>query len=49
MIGYGAAFVIGWLFFTVCRAYNSKDAYPWSLGGPIWGLVFMGLNWVATL
>ncbi len=53
MIGYGHAFVIGYCFFLVARLVTYRGGqssfYPWSLGGPMWGAVFMGLNWVAGL
>lgn len=49
MIGYGLAFVIGYVFFLVFRVTNMREVYPWSIGSLAWGCVFMGLNWIAGL
>ncbi|KKM09627.1 hypothetical protein LCGC14_1722770 [marine sediment metagenome] len=49
MIGYGLAFVIGWILAGVGRVSMRKGVWPWSPGLILWGLVFMGLNWIASL
>ncbi len=49
MMNYGLAFVIGYVFFIVCRVFHEKGVVPWSPGGCFWGALAMGLNWVASL
>ncbi len=49
MIGYGLAFVIGWLFILVHTGVKNEQFYPWDLKAIAWGLIFMGLNWIASL
>ncbi len=49
MIGYGAAFVVGYLVSMGLDLVQKRDVSPWSLGNLLWGGLFMALNWVATL
>ena len=50
MIGYGQAFVIGWLFFMFAGLfYNKRTAKPWSYKPIIWGVTFVVLNWISSL
>lgn len=49
MIGYGLAFVVGYLVAFTARVCNGRDAYPWSIPLIAWGFTFMGLNYLAGL
>lgn len=49
MIGYGLAFVIGYVFALIVVVCRKDEVYPWMWGLFFWGLVFMGLNWIAGL
>ncbi len=50
MIGYGQAFVIGWLFFVILKmVLERKSGRPWNHAPLIWGATFAVLNWITTL
>ncbi len=49
MIGYGLAFVIGFCVAIVCRGLSDRSVLPWTPALYAWGVVFVGLNWVASL
>jgi len=49
MIGYGLAFVIGWVLCLCGTIINTDPLRPWNLDLLVWGLAFAVLNWVATL
>lgn len=50
MIGYGQAFVAGWLFFVAMRVIlERRSGQPWDYAPMLWGIVFMCLNFVSIL
>lgn len=50
MIGYGQAFVVGWLFYVGMKVVlERKSGRPWDWPPLIWGTTFVVLNGIATL
>ncbi len=48
MIGYGLAFVIGFLVPMITDLIRKQDTDPLHLRNVVWGGIFMALNHIAT-